>query len=193
MIQKAWEYAQYNNLIELKEIVPSIVSPNSSTKSETNYVQTLLMAAVSSGAEDTCLYLLEQGADVNKQNFNGFSALHWAAFCGRTECLEKLVLYKALFDLKDIQGRAPIHIASERGHLQFIKKLLELGADINEISSISFSALHYSIISNQKAVSSFLINHGIDTSILDINMHDIIYTAKKYKRNWAIDLLKPVT
>ena len=189
MIQKAWEYAEFNNLEELKKIVPSQVSPNASTKSQTNYVHTLLMAAVASGSEDTCLYLLEQGADPNKQTFNGFSAMHWAAFCGRTECLQQLVSHNSSFSLKDIEGRAPIHIAAERGHLQFIKEILEYGADINEISSLSLSALHYSIISNQRSVSSFLIKQGIDTDILDINMHPISYIAKQYKRKWAMDLL----
>lgn len=52
---------------------------------------TPLIAACSLYADKVALYYIEQGAALNHPGCHGGSALHWAAWCGRPEVVEKLV------------------------------------------------------------------------------------------------------
>jgi hypothetical protein len=78
-----------------------------------------------------------------------------AAEIGRTEALEPL---KNLgFDLNHVAGAAPIHRAALNGHLDTVKKLIELGAD-PELRDPSYggNALGWADHNHQQAVIDYL-------------------------------------
>ncbi len=52
---------------------------------------TPLIAACSLYADKVALYYIEQGAELNHPGCHGGTALHWAAWCGRPQVVEKLV------------------------------------------------------------------------------------------------------
>jgi ankyrin repeat protein len=78
-----------------------------------------------------------------------------AAEIGRTEALQPL---KNLgFDLNIVAGSAPIHRASLNGHLDTVRKLIELGAD-PELRDPSYggNALSWAEHNHQQAVADYL-------------------------------------
>ena len=192
-VEEAWKACQFDRLSDLEALVPSVVSQNASTFNPENHVHTLLMCSAAHGSIDCAKYLLDKGANVNLKNFSGFTALHWAAFTGRTETLELLIEKGAEVESKTEDGRTPLHIASLRGHLEFVEELLKLESenkvDINSVSSNGWNALHFSIISNSLPVAQKLIELGIDFTSIDSEGKTIEDLAEKYQRKWIKELI----
>lgn len=64
---------------------------------------TPLIAACSLYADKVALYYIEKGAELNHPGCHGGTALHWAAWCGRPEVVEKLVQAGANINQTSIQ------------------------------------------------------------------------------------------
>ena len=90
----------------------------------------------SESAEAAVQMLVEAGADVNRTNEAGFTALHGAAFRGLTEVAEYLVAQGADIDVQDFRQRTPYSIATGTQQGFYVQewpglaaRLLALGAD----------------------------------------------------------------
>ena len=59
--------------------------------------------------------LLAQKADVNAQDKNGSTPLHWAAAGGLPDMAELLFTYNADVNIQDTKGRTTLKIAEESG------------------------------------------------------------------------------
>ena len=82
----------------------------------------------------------ECGADVNRKNKDGYSALHLAAANNKTHIVKELLDHGADVNTVNCDGYArPIDWAASRGHLPTVKILVEKGADID--SSVMHSAI----------------------------------------------------
>ena len=186
----AWKYAERDNLEGLKALVPSQVEPNSSSHSIEDHLHTLLMCAAAHGSVKCARFLItECKANVNKRNFTGFSALHWAAFSGRIECVKLLLDAGALLESQTDDGRTPLHIAASRGHLQFLKFIVSCGADLHAVTSIGWTAVHYALINNQKSVVKYLLDQKVEYDEYDVNMETIDSIVKEYNRTWFNELI----
>lgn len=189
-VKEAWLACQIDDIESLKTLVPEFVSPDASTFDPTNHVHTLLMCAASHGSVNCCEYLIEQNAEKFKKNFSGYTALHWSAYTGRDECLTMLLsdissntkLSPLEYQTED--GKTALHIASLRGHLNFIKRLLSLGADLNSVSSNGWTALHYALTSNQKDVCRFFLSQNINAKTEDAQGKNVFDIAEQYSRKW---------
>lgn len=71
---------------------------------------------------------LDQGANVNSKDQNGWTPLHRAAFRGRIESVQLLLNYGAKVDLVDDIGYTPLHLAVESGHTTVALYLIAHGA-----------------------------------------------------------------
>ena len=109
--------------------------------SENSFGNTALHAAVRSGSADVVKLLLERGADINRQNHRGSSALHIACFLasnGKDDEDLYLKIGKILLsndkllqiDLRDVNGYTPLHIAAQRGCDEMVKLLIGSGASL---------------------------------------------------------------
>lgn len=191
-LQKAWNFTQFDNVQELRKLVPSEVDPNESTKSETNHVHTLLMCAAAHGAVECCQYLLENRANPIQKNHVGFTALHWAAYTGRIETVKLLLNAGCNVDIRTQDGRTPLHVACMRGHQSFIVELISLKADLNAVSSNGWSCVHYAVVGNQRQIALFLVKKGINFQGLDIGLKSLIDIARTYNRDWVTEILQTV-
>lgn len=61
--------------------------------------------------------LVERGASMNVQDFQGWTPLHVAAYIGRTDVVKVLLRNGALTDVRDHQGRLPLEIAILNSHV----------------------------------------------------------------------------
>lgn len=95
--------------------------------------------------------------------------LHLAVHQGSLKICEALLDY-----LEDIHINArnsfmkqPLHIASEKGHLQIAQLLVRSGAEINPIDLDGNTPLHYACINNNIQLVSWLLTRGPNISILN--------------------------
>lgn len=93
--------------------------------------RTPLMHAVLDGRCGLVKLLIELGADLNAQDGNGFSALHFAAQNFQVEPARSLCRAGAEVDLRDRHGNTPLWRAvfDSKGRGEMIRLLLESGAD----------------------------------------------------------------
>lgn len=85
---------------------------------------TPLMMAVSFNNFEVVEYLLSVGANINKQDLNGVSSMHYAVSRNLLKMASLLKSKHADLDLKDKIGRTPLDIAKEKEFAE-IKNLLE--------------------------------------------------------------------
>jgi len=102
--------------------------------------------------------LVGHRADVDMRDSDGLSPLHYAAFYGRTNCVETLVELGANVNAcaSNHQSKpsvssmySPLHCAALRAHVSCIEALAKLGADMNICNQNGESAIH-SVYSGSK-------------------------------------------
>ena len=75
------------------------------------YGWTALGRAAIHNRTDVVRYLLNNGANVNKQDILGKAALHWVSVMNYTDVMRILLQHGARKDIKDDDGRTPIDVA----------------------------------------------------------------------------------
>lgn len=71
---------------------------------------------------------------------------------------------------KDADGMALIHWAADRGNLEMVECLIEkLQADVNLKDADGQTALHYAVSCGHVNVTKFLVQHGADPNIADMD------------------------
>jgi hypothetical protein len=76
-------------------------------------------------------FLIDRGADVNKPNPLGITALMFAAYCGHDEAIELLLSRGADVNVADKDGNTALGLAKQRGNQISIALLLRAGARDN--------------------------------------------------------------
>jgi ankyrin repeat protein len=85
---------------------------------------TILMDAAAVEGQTVLLEtLLVEGLDVNEQDANGWTLLHWAANDGNLEAVELLLHYQADTTRRDDSGRTPLQFAVEGRHTTIANRL----------------------------------------------------------------------
>ena len=131
------------------DIVKLLVESGADVNAPDNYGLTPLHYAVDYGYEKLIEFLLRHGADPNAKDNGGYTPLHISAFEGHpsfpvvplgsdseqpeTYMREAKLLIKSGADvnMKDKGGRTPLHAAVSNNRIDFVRLLLESGADPN--------------------------------------------------------------
>ena len=86
--------------------------------------------------------LIENGANVNSKDRDGWTPLHFAAWKDSEEAAKLLLNAKAEVDLGDGIGRPPLHFAAWYGSPKVAKLLLRSGANVSG-EHYDWTPLHY--------------------------------------------------
>ncbi|PGH23014.1 hypothetical protein AJ80_02929 [Polytolypa hystricis UAMH7299] len=99
--------------------------------------ETTFLKAVREDKLDMVLFLQSRGADPCAVNDSGESALHvlCASSVPSLFMLDQLVRFHVAINGRNSEGETPLHIACRHGHLELIKHLLKLHADINAVDN----------------------------------------------------------
>ncbi|MEV5157347.1 ankyrin repeat domain-containing protein [Streptomyces sp. NPDC053728] len=87
-----------------------------------------LCGAACGGHTEVAGALLSAGADPDRSEEFGFTALHWAAGLGHAGVAEVLLAHGADPDLPGPQDEAPLVVAARRGSVHTVRALLRYGA-----------------------------------------------------------------
>ncbi|XP_077983062.1 uncharacterized protein LOC144437904 [Glandiceps talaboti] len=91
--------------------------------------ETLLHTAAIKGDVQSTKLLIRQGADVNCQDFAGWTPLHEACNHGFYEVAKQLLKAGANVNIQGLNDVTPLHDAAVNGHTKVVELLLKHGAD----------------------------------------------------------------
>ncbi|KAJ4828427.1 Acyl-CoA-binding domain-containing protein 1 [Turnera subulata] len=109
-------------------------------------------------------------------------ALHAFAREGDADNLLKCINDGVSVDVKDSEGRTPLHWAVDRGHFNIVESLVGKNADINAKDNEGQTPLHYAAVCEREGIAEFLVKHNADTHIKD---NDGIAASDLCELNWA--------
>jgi ankyrin repeat protein len=90
--------------------------------------RTPLHRAVGKGHNAVVTLLVAKGASPDLVDQGGLTALHWAALFGLVDTGKILMSASSDINAQTKTGETPLHLAAEKGKLEMVKYLLELGA-----------------------------------------------------------------
>ena len=159
--------------------------------------KTPLIIAVGNSYFETAKILIENGADVNSVDFEGWSALSYAVNNGdigiakllltnkakikgelllaikspivesRIDMMKLLIDNKANINYTDDDGFTPLNIAIETGNMETVKLLITNGADVNSLMQDGVSLIGYAIAQNNMDLLQILIENGANINNTD--------------------------
>ncbi|KAL1553131.1 Acyl-CoA-binding domain-containing protein 1 [Salvia divinorum] len=109
----------------------------------------------------TFAYEEESGSDLK------LDAIHAFAREGDEVSLLKCIESDAPLNVKDSDGRTPLHWAVDRGHLNIAALLLNKNADVNAKDGEGQTPLHYAAVCERTAIAELLVKHGADIELQD--------------------------
>ncbi|CAA0813035.1 Acyl-CoA-binding domain-containing protein 2 [Striga hermonthica] len=107
------------------------------------------------------IYEEEAGSDLKMDAIHGFARE------GDEEKLLKCIESGVPLNIKDSEGRTPLHWAVDRGHLNVTALLLGKSADVNAKDDEGQTALHYAAVCERTSIAELLLKHGADIDIKD--------------------------
>ena len=121
-----------------------------------------LIAAVAANDEKAVRKLLGEGADPNQTDKAGRTALHHAAYQGRTAIIGVLLAAKAELLKTDAEGATAAHLAADGGQLEALKALVEAGTAIETPGQFGQSLLHTAAALGRADCTAWLLERGAD-------------------------------
>ena len=147
------------------KILVNILLHNGADVSVTNLP---LTNAIRTHANKIIKILISHGMNVNKLYDKNITPLQVAAKTENSEeAIELLVNAGADLEAKDKSKYTPLIYACKYNNYENVKMLVKLGANINNKTSRGRNALHISLEDDNKDISKFLIENGINTELVD--------------------------
>ncbi|TKY74069.1 Acyl-CoA-binding domain-containing protein 2 [Spatholobus suberectus] len=104
----------------------------------------------------TFVYEEEYGSDSQMEAIHGFA--REGDMANLLKCIENGVSV----NLKDSEGRTPLHWAVDRGHLNVTELLVGRNADVNAKDNDGQTPLHYAVTCEREAIAEYLVKHNAD-------------------------------
>lgn len=122
-----------------------------------------LITAVQKGNQDELMSLIDAGANVNYQDEQGNTPLHWAVKEKKLGILNVLIGKKPDFCTINKEGYSPLVLACKTGRKDIVTTLPNTGMDINKVDPNNVkTALVTAIQGNNLEIVRILLQHNAD-------------------------------
>ncbi|KAL0074411.1 ankyrin repeat-containing domain protein [Phycomyces blakesleeanus] len=130
-----------------------------------------------------CLELLMQaGASVTQQDHNGNTPLHFAITNQFPEALELLVSSPLVnVDHPNKRGLSPLALAISLGHNMLVRRLLELGANIDQRTRFA-TVLHHAVYWNRFDAVQDLVGRGCQVNVINLAEETPLLLAVQHRK-----------
>ncbi|KAH9512291.1 hypothetical protein Btru_041395 [Bulinus truncatus] len=136
---------------------------------DSRFGQMTLMMCVISGFHDLGKLLIANGADVDKQNHDGVTALMYASMYGEELFVEDLLNCKANVNLKDVKHMTALMWAVYNNNENVVKMLLDNNADANNKTPSGLTALHIAVEKGFTDIVELLLDKNVSVSLKSID------------------------
>ena len=108
---------------------------------------------------DMIRYFVDHGADINRQDRYGQSALHYATYinAGPVEVVQYLLEHGADVNQRDKKGNTPLNLTNE---LAVAKELIKHGADVHTQNNDLLTPLFWRVTYGNLELVKYLLDHG---------------------------------
>ncbi|KAF5276709.1 hypothetical protein FQR65_LT16236 [Abscondita terminalis] len=139
-----------------------------------------LRFAAGFGTPEHVEYLLNKGADIDHQDIDKNTCLHYACINGRLENVRALLNNDAKVNLVNANNNSPLHYAIRRDHSEIAKLLLEYGANPNFQNRNKFTVLHFALTCpKKKDLVELMIRSGADSNIQNNKLNTALHYAAR--------------
>lgn len=160
----------------------------------------------SQDAKNSISLLVEHGASLNHQNYEGLGLVGSKIFAGKTRLASHFISIGAPIGQKDTQGATPLHRAAgampwidrrrSNPNEQLIRKMLALNSDVNEKDVFGDTPINYSIDSNTLGCFKILVKNGADLLIRNsqnnTSFHLIVSRGQMLGRHFPLEGVFPI-
>src|ERR1043165_9239532 len=133
--------------------------------------------------------LLEQGADVEEADNEGFRPLHWVSIYGKIEVAKILLKQGANIKATDSEGCTSLHLASLNDQIEVAKLLLKQGADIKATDNEKCTSLHLASLNGQIKAAELLLKQGADIKATTDEGYTPLHLACMHDQTKVAELL----
>jgi ankyrin repeat protein len=172
-----------------KDETKSITEDKGAVMSTIDKQQGLRDAAREGRIDDVKLHVKDDAVDVNDNEYDGWTALHWACKYGHHDIAELLLDHGADIEAQTDVNATPFIYACYESHLSTVKLLLSRGCAVNAVDTNGTTALHWACWDGSTECVKELLAHGADTSIKNKDGKTPFDEAKENNQHTFIDVL----
>ena len=136
--------------------------------------------------------LIDEGADVDAQDNEGSSPLHYACELGVLPVVKILVRAGAGVRATDNDGCTCLHTATCSGETEIVRYLLGLPeVDVNHRGADNYTALQYAVVNEETAIMQVLIDAGADIDTQRNDGYTPLHSACVFRAPYVVlDIVK---
>ncbi len=158
--------------------------------------RTPLILAVTSDRVDVARLLVALGADPDTQDAQRDSAWLVTGVTGSVAMLETLLPARPDLTLRNRFGGVSVIPASERGHVEYVRRVVKTGIDVNHVNDLGWTALLEAVIlgdgsGRYQQIVTILLAAGADRSIADRDGITALQHARTSGQTAVARLLEP--
>ena len=123
-------------------------------------MSTPLHHAADGGQSEVAAYLIENGADVNIANNDGFTPLHSCALHGDSSTAALLIKHGSVVYVRDNNQMTPLHLCGLNNNVAVAEVLVANGADVNDMTESQWTPLRVAEYGKSQDLINWLRAHG---------------------------------
>lgn len=120
---------------------------------------TPFITSVISGNLQLAKLLFSKGVNIDHQNKNGFSALHYASMKNLPSCVQQLIEWNAKIDTKNKYGLTPLCFAVINDNKDIVEFLIKYEANMNIADRHGWTVLHHAVKRNNVELLKCLLDN----------------------------------